>query len=102
NGASGMSDMNRQAARGAASESGDERVQPASEVTLRISLGRQRTVRLIGRQQTVQSSINDCSDCEVSICSGKVSPQCGQVMSVSMTSSMVRVVAVLVLKHRIK
>src|SRR6266699_3132775 len=45
--------------------------------------GSQRTVRLIGRQQTLQSSISDCSDCEVSICNGKTSPQCGQVTSVS-------------------
>src|SRR5437588_10197704 len=45
--------------------------------------GRQRMVRLIGRQQTLQSSISDCSDCEVSICNGKTSPHCGQVTSVS-------------------
>ena len=49
--------------------------------------GLHRIVKLIGRQQTVQSSMNDCSRCEVSICNGKISPQCGQVISVSMTSS---------------
>src|SRR2546423_571437 len=50
--------------------------------------GWQRTVRLIGRQQTLQSSISDCSACEVSICNGKTSPQCGQVISVSTISCM--------------
>src|SRR4051794_11091349 len=44
-------------------------------------------VSAIGRQQTVQSSINDCSLCEVSIWSGNASPQCGQMISVSTVCS---------------
>ena len=47
------------------------------------SPGRQRIVTEIGRQQTVQSSISDCSPCEVSIWSANDSPQCGQMMSAS-------------------
>src|SRR4051794_18564150 len=51
-----------------------------------ISPGRQVTVRLIGRQQTVQSSTSVCSRCEVSIASANASPQCGQTISVSLIS----------------
>src|SRR5207248_10626086 len=56
---------------------------PQLQTKSRTRPGSHRSVRLIGRQQTVQSSISDCSDCEVSICNGKTSPQCGQVTSVS-------------------
>jgi CheY-like chemotaxis protein len=45
-------------------------------------------VSAIGRQQTVQSSISDCSRCDVSTSNGNDSPQCGQVISVSTVSSM--------------
>src|SRR3954454_10488601 len=44
-------------------------------------------VSAIGRQQTVQSSISDCSRSEVSTCNGNTSPQCGQAMSVSIVRS---------------
>lgn len=60
---------------------------PATSFTLSISPGRQRIVSAMGRQHTVQSSINDCSDCEVSTCSGNDSPQCGHTISVSITNS---------------
>jgi hypothetical protein len=42
---------------------------------------------VIGLQQTVQSSMSDCSDCDVSICIGKLSPQCGQVISAATIKS---------------
>ena len=58
----------------------------AAQTRSTIEPGSQRMLRLIGRQQTVQSSINDCSDWEVSIWSGKTSPQCGQVMFASTTN----------------
>ena len=45
------------------------------------SPGRQRIVKLIGRQQTLQSSIKSCSRWEVSTSRLKVSPQCGQTTS---------------------
>jgi hypothetical protein len=49
------------------------------------SPGRQRIVKLIGRQQTLQSSIKSCSLCEVSTSRLNVSPQCGQVISAETT-----------------
>ena len=67
--------------------------QPSSSKTLSISPGRQRIVSAIGRQHTVQSSINDCSRCEVSIWRGNVSPQCGHVISVSTVSSILEKIA---------
>ena len=45
----------------------------------------------MGRQQTVQSSMSDCSASEVSICNGKVSPQWGQTTSTRITSSILGV-----------
>ena len=45
------------------------------------SPGRQRIVKLIGRQQTLQSSIKSCSRWEVSTSRLKLSPQCGQTTS---------------------
>ena len=63
---------------------------PQLQTKSRTRPGSHRIVRLIGRQQTVQSSIIDCSDCEVSICNGKTSPQCGQVISVSTINSTFR------------
>jgi hypothetical protein len=63
------------------------RAHPFASETLSISPGEQQMVSAIGRQQTVQSSTSDCSDCEVSTWSGKDSPQCGQTISVSQISS---------------
>src|SRR6266480_4087346 len=62
------------------------RRRPALSAT--IAPGRQRIVSVIGRQQTAQSSIRVCSSCEVSICIGKISPQCGQVISLFVIRSM--------------
>src|SRR4029077_18439685 len=59
-------------------------------VRLTIEPGLQRIDNVIGRQQTVQSSINVCSGCDVSIWIGKISPQCGQVTGVSAINSILR------------
>src|SRR4029077_16738172 len=55
--------------------------------TSTITPGWQRIVSAIGRQQTVQSSMSDCSAWEVSTWIGKTSPQCGHVISVSAINS---------------
>lgn len=66
---------------------------PAAQSSSRMlstSPGRHSSCKVIGRQQTLQSSIMVCSPCEVSICNGKTSPQCGHETSTS-TSRSIRI-----------
>lgn len=49
--------------------------------------GSQRTVIVIGRQQTAQSSIDSQRELVVSTSMKNVSPHCGQAMSISSTIS---------------
>ena len=66
------------------------KVEPGDEVVIsaRIIPGNEKSIfRMIGRQQTLQSSIRVCFDCDVSTCRGNDSPQCGQTTSVSQISS---------------